>query len=38
MFDDAIQEIDYNSPKELIDWLMGLIKRNRRMIDDIKGY
>lgn len=38
MFDDAIQEIDFNSPKELIDELMGLIKGNRRMIDEIKGY
>ena len=38
MFDDVIQEIDFNSPKELIDELMGLIKHNRRMIDEIKGY
>lgn len=30
------QEIDFNSPKELIDELMRLIEHNRRIIDEIK--
>ncbi len=30
------QEIEFNSPKELIDELMRLIEHNRRIIDEIK--
>jgi hypothetical protein len=36
MFENEAQEIDFNSPKELIDELMRLIEHNRRIIDEIK--
>jgi hypothetical protein len=36
MFENEIQEINFNSPKELIDELMRLIEANRRKIDEIK--
>lgn len=36
MFETDIQEIEFNSPKELIDELMKLIEDNRRKIDEIK--
>jgi len=36
MFENDVQEIDFNSPKELIDELMKLIEDNRRKIDEIK--
>jgi len=36
MFGNEAQEIEFNSPKELIDELMQLIEDNRRTIDEIK--
>ncbi len=36
MFENEIQEVCFNSPKELIDELMRLIEVNRRNIDEIK--
>jgi len=36
IFENEIQEINFNSPKELIDELMRLIEANRRKIDEIK--
>lgn len=36
MFENEAQEIEFNSPKELIDELMRLIEHNRRIIDEIK--
>ncbi len=36
MFENEAQEIDFNSPKELIDELMRLIEANRRKINEIK--
>lgn len=36
MFENEIQEINFNRPKELIDELMRLIEVNRRKIDEIK--
>lgn len=36
MFGNTAQEINFNSPKELIDELMRLIEDNRRIIDEIK--
>ncbi len=36
MFENDVQEIDFNSPKELIDELMRMIAENRRKIDEIK--
>ena len=38
MFDKGAQEIDFNSPKELLDELMKLIEANRRKIDEIKRH
>ncbi len=35
-FENDAQEIEFNSPKELIDELMRLIENNRRRIDEIK--
>jgi len=37
MFENEAQEIEFNSPKELIDELMRLIEYNRRIINEIKG-
>ena len=36
MFENDAQEMDFNSPKDLIDELMRLIEDNRRKIDEIK--
>jgi hypothetical protein len=36
VFENDAQEIDFNSPKELIDELMRIIAENRRKIDEIK--
>ncbi len=36
MFENDAQEIEFNSPKELINELMRLIEYNRRKIDEIK--
>ncbi len=36
MFENDVQEIEFSSPKELINELMRLIKHNRRKIDEIK--
>ncbi len=36
MFENDVQEIEFNSPKELINELMRLIAENRRKIDEIK--
>ena len=36
MFENEVHEINFNSPKELIDELMRLIEANRRKIDEIK--
>ncbi|HEY9207356.1 MAG TPA: DUF6516 family protein [Candidatus Methanoperedens sp.] len=36
MFENDAQEIDFNSPKELIDELMRLIAENRSKIDEIR--
>jgi hypothetical protein len=36
MFENNVQEIEFSSPKELINELMRLIEHNRRKIDEIK--
>lgn len=36
MFENDAQEMEFNSPKDLIDELMRLIEDNRRKIDEIK--
>ena len=36
MFENDVQEIEFSSPKELINELMRLIEHNRRKIDEIK--
>ncbi len=36
MFENDVQEIEFNSPKELINELIRLIEQNRRKIDEIK--
>ncbi len=36
MFENDVQEIEFRSPKELINELMRLIEHNRRKIDEIK--
>jgi hypothetical protein len=36
MFEDEVQEIEFSTPKELINELMRLIEHNRRKIDEIK--
>ncbi|MFA4957228.1 MAG: DUF6516 family protein [Candidatus Methanoperedens sp.] len=36
MFENDVQEIEFNSPKELLQELMRLIENNRRKIDEIK--
>lgn len=36
MFENEVQEIEFSSPKELINELMRLIEHNRRKIDEIK--
>ena len=36
MFENDVQEIEFNSPKELIQELLRLIDNNRRKIDEIK--
>ncbi|TRZ88782.1 MAG: hypothetical protein D4R88_07105 [Methanosarcinales archaeon] len=36
IFENDAQEIEFNSPKELINELMSLIENNRRKIDEIK--
>ena len=36
IFENEAQEIEFNSPKELIGELMSAIKDNRRIINDIK--
>ena len=37
LFNNEVQEIESNNPKELIDKLMKLIEDNRRIINEIKG-
>jgi len=37
LFNNEVQEIEFNNLKELIDELMKLIKDNRRIINEIKG-
>ena len=36
IFENDVQEIEFSSPKELINELMRLIEHNRRKIDEIK--
>jgi predicted metallo-beta-lactamase superfamily hydrolase len=36
MFENEVQEIEFKSPKELLQELMRLIENNRRKIDEIK--
>ncbi len=36
LFENDAQEMEFNSPKDLIDELMRLIEDNRRKIDEIK--
>lgn len=36
LFENEIQEIEFNSPKELITEILRLIEDNRRRIDEIK--
>jgi hypothetical protein len=36
MFENDVQEIEFSTPKELINELMRLIEHNRRKIDEIK--
>jgi hypothetical protein len=36
MFENDVQEIEFSSPKELINEFMKLIEHNRRKIDEIK--
>ncbi len=36
LFENDMQEIDFNSPKELIDELIRMIAENRSKIDEIK--
>ena len=38
MFENDTQEIEFNSPKDLINELMRLIEYNRRKIDEIKRH
>ena len=38
IFENEAQEINFNSPKELIDELMRLIEENRRIINEIKRH
>jgi len=38
IFENEAQEINFNSPKELIDELMRLIEENRSIINEIKRY
>jgi hypothetical protein len=37
LFNNEVQEIEFNNPKELIDELMKLIEDNRGAINEIKG-
>ncbi|MCD4798189.1 MAG: DUF6516 family protein [Methanosarcinales archaeon] len=37
LFNNEVQEIEFNNPKELIDELMKLIEDNRCAINEIKG-
>ncbi len=37
IFEKEAQEIDFNSPKKLIEEIMSFIESNRRIIDEIKG-
>jgi len=37
VFENDTQEIEFSSPRELIDELMRLIEDNRRIINEIKG-
>jgi hypothetical protein len=36
LFEDEVQEMEFSTPKELINELMRLIEHNRRKIDEIK--
>ncbi len=36
LFENDAQEMEFNSPKDLVDELMRLIEDNRRKIDEIK--
>ncbi len=38
LFNNEVQEIAFNNPKELNDELMKLIEDNRRIINEIKGH
>ena len=37
LFNNEVQEIEFNSPMKLIDELITLIEDNRRIINEIKG-
>ena len=38
MFENDVQEIEFNNPKELINELMRLIEHNRRKINEVKRH